>query len=47
MATQDDLDRSAWQELIAFLDARQQAAEGGEPYHWPVRKSTQSVKIAG
>jgi hypothetical protein len=27
-------DRSAWQELIAFLDARRQAATGGKPYHW-------------
>ena len=27
-------DRSAWQELVAFLDARQAAAAGGKPYRW-------------
>jgi hypothetical protein len=27
-------DRSAWQELIAFVDARQAASSQGRPYHW-------------
>jgi hypothetical protein len=27
-------DRSAWQELIAFLEARQAAASGSRPYQW-------------
>jgi hypothetical protein len=27
-------DRSAWQELVAFLEARQVAAAGGKPYRW-------------
>jgi hypothetical protein len=27
-------DRAAWQELIAFLDARQQSSSGGQPYRW-------------
>ena len=29
------VDRSAWQEFTAFLDARQQSAEAGrQPYRW-------------
>jgi Ribbon-helix-helix protein, copG family len=27
-------DRSAWQELVAFLEARQESARGGQPYQW-------------
>jgi hypothetical protein len=27
-------DRSAWQELVAFLEARQGSAAGGRPYQW-------------
>jgi hypothetical protein len=27
-------DRSAWQELVIFLEARQAAAVGGKPYRW-------------
>jgi hypothetical protein len=27
-------DRSAWQELVAFLEARQAIAAGGQPYRW-------------
>jgi len=27
-------DRSAWQELVSFLEARQGAAAGHQPYHW-------------
>ena len=27
-------DRSAWQELVAFLEVRQAAAVGGKPYRW-------------
>ncbi|HLA97903.1 MAG TPA: CopG family transcriptional regulator [Anaerolineales bacterium] len=27
-------DRSAWQELVAFLEARQRAALGRQPYRW-------------
>jgi hypothetical protein len=27
-------DPSAWQELVAFLEARQSAAAGGQPYRW-------------
>lgn len=27
-------DRSAWQELVAFLEARQGSARGGQPYRW-------------
>jgi hypothetical protein len=27
-------DRSAWQELVAFLEARQQSAVGSRPYQW-------------
>jgi hypothetical protein len=27
-------DRSAWQELIAFVEARQAAAMGRQPYQW-------------
>ena len=27
-------DRSAWQELVAFLDARQEAARCSQPYQW-------------
>ena len=27
-------DRSAWQELVAFLEARQEAVAGGRPYQW-------------
>jgi hypothetical protein len=28
------IDRSAWQELVAFLEARQGAAVGSRPYRW-------------
>jgi hypothetical protein len=27
-------DRSAWQELVAFIEARQGSAAGGQPYRW-------------
>lgn len=27
-------DHSAWQELIAFLEARRVKAQGGKPYRW-------------
>jgi hypothetical protein len=27
-------DRSAWQELVAFLEARQESTAGGQPYQW-------------
>ena len=27
-------DRSAWQELVSFLDARREAAGARQPYHW-------------
>ena len=28
------IDRSAWQELVAFLEARQEAAGSRQPYRW-------------
>ena len=27
-------DRSAWRELVAFIEARQIAKQSGEAYHW-------------
>ncbi len=27
-------DRSAWQELVAFVEARQAASSSGKPYRW-------------
>lgn len=28
------VDHSAWHELVAFLETRQQAASGSQPYRW-------------
>ena len=28
------LDRAAWQELVAFLEARQSTSGAHKPYHW-------------
>jgi hypothetical protein len=29
-----DVDRTAWQEMIAFIEKRQATVSGGQPYRW-------------